>query len=112
VTDEFGCMGSDTVIVSECDMSHLIKVPTGITPNDDGVNDVWNINDLSRFSNAVVDIYDQWGTLVWRSEPGYPVPWDGRNMNGKRVPVDSYHFVISFKDGSDQRMIGYVTVLR
>ncbi|MFH0759019.1 MAG: gliding motility-associated C-terminal domain-containing protein, partial [Bacteroidota bacterium] len=112
VQNSDGCTGSDTVLVRECDLSHLIDIPTGITPNDDGVNDVWNILALKEFEDAVVDIFDQWGTLVWRSAPGYPEPWDGRDMKEKPVPVDSYHFVIHFNDGSDKRHIGYITVIR
>ncbi len=112
VHNSFGCAGSDTIQVNACDLSHIIDLPTGITPNDDGVNDVWNIGALSGFEDAVVDIYDQWGTLIWRSAPGYPVPWDGRNMNEKPVPVDSYHFVIHFNDGSEDRYVGYITVIR
>ncbi|MCK4746938.1 MAG: gliding motility-associated C-terminal domain-containing protein, partial [Bacteroidales bacterium] len=111
VQNASGCVGTDTVLIRACDLSHLIDMPTGITPNDDGVNDVWNIWMLSEFDHAVVDIFDQWGTLVWRSGPGYPEPWDGRNMRGKLVPFDSYHFVIHFNDGTDERYVGYITVM-
>jgi gliding motility-associated-like protein len=86
-------------------------MPTAITTNDDGVNDVWNIEKLAGYTQAVMEIYDQWGTMVWRSEPGYPQPWDGRNMNGRLVPVDSYHFVINFNDGSSDPLVGIVTVI-
>ncbi len=107
-----GCTGTDTVLVRACDLIHMIDIPTGITPNDDGVNDVWNIQALSQFSQAVVEIFSQWGGLIWKSEPGYSVPWDGRDMRGNQVPVDSYHFVIYFNDGSDERYVGYITVIR
>lgn len=112
VEDAYGCTGSDTVLIAECDLVHLVELPTAFTPNEDGTNDVWNIYALEEFEEAVVEIFDQWGTLVWRSEPGYSEPWDGNNMRGRPVPVDSYHFVIHFNDGSDERMVGYVTVIR
>ena len=112
VQNTYGCIASDTVLIRNCDLSHLIDIPTGITPNGDGMNDVWNIRRLSEFDQAVVEIFDQWGTLVWRSERGYSEPWDGTNMNGNPVPVDSYHFVIHFNDGSDERYVGYLTVIR
>lgn len=112
VENTYGCTGGDTVLVARCDISHLIDLPTGITPNGDGTNDVWNISALEEFSSAVVEVFDQWGTLVWRSEPGYSEPWDGKNMNGRDVPVDSYHFVIHFNDGSNERYVGIITVIR
>jgi gliding motility-associated-like protein len=113
VEDAYGCINSDTMWMEDCNAQFYFRdIPTAITPNDDGVNDVWNIEKLADYSQAGVEIYDQWGTLVWRSEPGYPMPWDGRDMNGRLVPVDSYHFVISFEDGTNERYIGYVTVIR
>jgi gliding motility-associated-like protein len=112
VENQYGCTGGDTVLIRECDIGHEIDIPTGITPNEDGVNDVWNIRSLGEFNRAIVEVFDQWGTLVWKSEPGYPEPWDGRNMRDKLVPADSYHFVINFNNGSDDRHVGYITVIR
>jgi hypothetical protein len=49
---------------------------------------------------------------MWKSEPGYSVPWDGRDMNGNEVPMDSYHFVIKLNVGSEDRITGIVTVIK
>jgi gliding motility-associated-like protein len=110
--NSYGCLGSDTILIADCGNRYLIDPPTAITPNGDGVNDVWNIYALQQFDQAEVDIFDQWGTLVWRSDPGYSQSWDGTTMKGRPVPVDSYHFVIRFNDGSDEMFVGYVTVIR
>ena len=87
-------------------------IPTAITPNGDGRNDEWILEKLEAYPDVVVDIYDRWGNLVFRSEPGYPDPWDGRNMRGDLLPMDSYHFVILLNFGDDDRIIGAVTVIR
>ena len=76
------------------------------------MNDVWNLDKLRVYSQVVVEIFDQWGTLVWKSEPGYPDPWDGRDLKGNLLPVDSYWFVFNYNDGSNERFVGYVTVFR
>jgi gliding motility-associated-like protein len=113
VESAFGCLGSDTVIVDECIPDIYFRyIPTAITPNGDGVNDVWNVEKLAPYSEVIVEIFDRWGTLVWRSEPGYSEPWDGRNMNGELVPMDSYHFVFKLGVGSRDRHTGVVTVIR
>jgi len=114
VEDEFGCLNSDTIVIDECDISdYFNNIPNTITPSDqDGRNDVWRIEKLEAFPDAVVDIYDRWGRLIWRSEPGYPTPWDGRNMRGKEVPMDSYHYIILLNFGGDERVTGAVTVIR
>jgi len=89
-------------------------MPTAITPGDgNGLNDFWEIDELSNFSQAVVEIFDRWGTLVWRSEPGYSTPWDGRNMRGNEMPMDSYHFVIELNtDAKKDFITGVITVIR
>lgn len=113
VEDEFGCVSSDTIVINECDPEdYFSDMPTAFTPNGDGRNDKWRIEKLEAFPDAVVDIYDRWGNLVFRSEPGYTRPWDGRNMRGNLVPMDSYHYVILLNFGEDERVVGTVTVIR
>ncbi len=113
VEDEFGCVNYDTIVIDDCDPGIFFKdIPTAITPNGDGTNDVWRLEKLEAYPESVIDIFDRWGKLVFRSEPGYPEPWDGRNMRGDLVPMDSYHFVILLNFGNDDRIIGSVTVIR
>jgi gliding motility-associated-like protein len=113
VENAYGCTNSDTINIIECNTEFYFRdIPNAITANEDGVNDVWNIEKLESYPQAVVEIFDQWGTLVWRSEPGYSLPWDGKDMHGNYVPVDSYHFVIELNDRSKDRVVGIVTVIR
>jgi gliding motility-associated-like protein len=115
VEDEYGCVSSDTVLVHNCSVEFFFRdIPTAITPSDgNGLNDFWEISQLESFPQAVVEIFDRWGTLVWRSEPGYSSPWDGRNMRGGEVPMDSYHFVIDLNTGNKKDVItGIITVIR
>jgi len=114
VEDIYGCTNSDTVYIRNCDPNtYFSDIMTAITPsNQDGRNDYWIIEKLQAYPDAVVDIYDRWGRLVWRSEPGYPTPWDGRNLNGREVPMGSYQFIILLNFGDDERVNGAVTVIR
>ncbi len=114
VEDEDGCKNRDTIMILKCDPGLFFKdIPTAITPGTiDGHNDTWEIKKLDAYPDAIVDIYDRWGRLIWRSAPGYPIPWDGRDMHNKLVPMDSYHFIILLNFGQDDRVIGSVTVIR
>jgi len=117
VENEYGCVGGDTITVENCTMEFFFRdIPTAITPSDgNGLNDFWEIDKLASFSQVVVEIFDRWGTLVWRSEPGYSNPWDGRNMKGEEMPMDSYHFVFllnSGAEGRDDRVTGIITVIK
>ncbi len=113
VEDAMGCVSGDTILIKDCDVQFYFRdMPTAITPNNDGANDAWVIRKLTGYSQAEVEIFDRWGTLVWRSEPGYSQPWDGRNMNGNLVPMDSYHFVIRLNTGRKDVVTGIITVIR
>lgn len=112
VTTQYGCAGGDTVRIYLCSVrDYLSNIPNAFTPNDDNVNDTWYFDESSAFPNILVEIFDRWGKLVFRSERGYPEPWDGRNMNGREMPMDSYYYVIDPGDGSDN-IEGTVTIIR
>lgn len=113
--DAFGCSNSDTILIEACDVSFYFRdIPTAITPSDgNGLNDFWVVDKLQAYPEAVVEIFDRWGTLVWRSEPGYSNPWDGRNMKGEEMPMDSYHFVMQLNTGAKRDVVtGIITVIR
>jgi len=107
VTSEEGCTATDEVTINASDRSSLV---TGITPNGDGKNDVWNIPELRNYPECVVEIRERNGGLMF-SSTGYAEPWDGK-FNGQTVPVASYYFVIDLKDGINEPFTGIVTVIR
>ncbi|MCK4922057.1 MAG: gliding motility-associated C-terminal domain-containing protein, partial [Bacteroidales bacterium] len=113
VENEFGCFGSDTIIIDDCNLKdYFIDIPNLITPNYDGKNDIWIIDELEGFPDVVVEIYDRWGRLVYKSVEGYPTPWDGTNMNGNLVPTGSYMYVFMLKYADYKRVTGSVTVIK
>ena len=52
-------------------------IPNAISPNGDLINDVWNIGMIELYPSMEVKIFNRWGQSIWRSEKGYPRPWDG-----------------------------------
>jgi len=112
VINEFGCVNQDEILIGACSVEEYFKkMPTAFTPNGDGKNDVWNIPELQTFPLAVVEIYDRWGTLVFRSESGYSKPWDG-NSSGKEMPMDSYYYVINLNSPGLEPLAGTVTLIK
>ena len=80
------------------------------TPNNDGVNEEWLIENLNLFPEVTVDIYDRGGSNVFKSK-GYQKPWDGTDSNGRKLPMDSYYYVIDLHNG-ETPIVGTVTVIR
>jgi gliding motility-associated-like protein len=109
VTDMNGCSIRDSVNVKPINEACLV-IPNAISPNGDLINDVWNIGMKELYPSMEVIIFNRWGETIWRSERGYPRPWDGTS-NGSSLPIDSYHYIIDLHNGS-RPLIGNVTIVR
>ena len=72
-----------------------LYVPNAFSPNDDGVNDVFE-----AYGNQVeingLKIFDRWGGLMYESNGSTP-SWDGFS-NGKKAEEGVYVYVIEYTD--------------
>ena len=109
VSDQHHCSSVDSIVIQPCPASKSLFVPNVFTPNGDGENDVWRIGGTQYFPAITVTLFDRWGRLVFKSDPGYPKPWNGER-NGKLLPMDAYFYVIDLKDGSEP-LRGSVTLI-
>ncbi|MDP3002317.1 MAG: gliding motility-associated C-terminal domain-containing protein, partial [Bacteroidales bacterium] len=109
VKDLNGCSIKDSVIIEPLNETCLI-IPDAISPNGDLINDVWNIGMIELYPGMEIKIFNRWGEIIWRSEKGYPQPWDGKS-NGSSLPIDSYHYIIDLHNGS-KPFVGNVTIVR
>ena len=82
-----------------------------ITPNGDNINDTWNPRDIESYENALVQVYNRWGALVYESTGGENfIAWDGTN-NGEELVVGTYYYIIDLKNG-DEPQKGPITIIR
>ncbi len=89
-----------------------IGYPTFFTPNDDGINDTWNIPHLSNFSDATIKIFDRYGKFVKEISPS-GAGWDGISNNGNALPSSSYWFRVEYMlDGVQRTYISYFALQR
>jgi len=109
VTDNNGCTETKPARVTSENEICLV-IPEAFSPDRNNINDLWNIGGIEYYPNCEITIYNRWGQMVWKSEKGYPIPWDGRS-EGKRLPIDSYHFVIELHNGL-RPLMGSVTIVR
>jgi gliding motility-associated-like protein len=79
----------------------VIGHPAFFTPNNDGVNDFWQIQGVSAELQAesLIYIYDRYGTLLGMVDPGTK-GWDG-SYNGKLLPSSDYWFRVILEDGKE-----------
>lgn len=108
VVDTNGCINYDTVHVKPIPE---VSYPNGFTPNGDGVNEYWQIDFIKEFSQSVVEVYNRWGQLLFRSV-GYNEPWDGI-YKGKPLPVGTYYYIIELNDPNfPNAFTGPITLMR
>lgn len=84
-----------------------IKIPNAFTPNNDGINDQWIIENLHLYENAVVRIYNRWGQEVHYGD--YTDKWDGK-CNNMPVPSGPYVYILDLHDGTPS-YVGTITVV-
>ena len=109
VTDNNNCVNSDTVTITILKLKYDGKVTTLFTPNDDGINDTWYLEDIQKFPDSEVIVYNIYGQEVFR-EKGYTNDWKG-TYNGAELPDGTYYYVLRF-DGSDLVLKGALDILR
>lgn len=75
---------------------YLLDYPRFFSPNGDGRNDVWRIENLSWMdSKAIIRIFDRYGKLLYEFSAQYY--WDGMH-NNHPMPSTDYWFTITFSD--------------
>ena len=110
--DQYGCKNEDSVLITVVPHTELL-VPTGFTPNGDGVNDEFkvvrslNIEKLIEFA-----VFDRWGEKVFSTD-NIDEGWDGTHQ-GKPSPLGVYVWMViaETKDGQQITKKGNVTLLR
>jgi len=110
VVDANGCPVTNSMIIKPVN-NICVGIPNAFSPDDDGINEVWNIFRINLYPEAEVFIMNRWGIVIWKSERGYPNPWNGRDSNGKALPIDSYHYVIDLHNG-EKPIVGHITIVR
>lgn len=109
-----------------------IIVSEGISPNGDGINDEWLIQDeggsvsLNRMGKLKVEIVNRWGHPVYKSEDYATDFADGKGWNGQAnvgvilskgsvLPDGTYFYSISSSEAwvfGGRKKVGYITLKR
>lgn len=72
----------------------LLPVPNIFTPNNDGINDLWQY-DPQHVLDPVLEIYNRWGQQVHSSYAG--MTWDGNTFDGSSCGPGIYYFVLRYE---------------
>jgi gliding motility-associated-like protein len=91
----------------------VLVIYSGITPNGDGQNDYWHIDNihLPRYQLNKVSIFNRWGDLVWSGENynNQNTRWSGEGKKERELPDGTYFYVVEFEDNTFK---GYIELTR
>ena len=92
-----------------------IDTPSGITPNDDGMNDAFVIDELfinpEKYKDNEMIIFNRWGDIIFEAQP-YNNDWRGTNMEGEDLPSGTYYYILRLNIGDGEIIKGDVTIIR
>jgi len=106
VTTEDGCTDTDEITIT---VTPRIIVLNTFSPNRDGVNETWEIQNIENYPEATVEIFNRWGSQVFKSEGTYQ-PWDG-TYKGSVLPLGAYYYIVRLNK-DEKPLTGSVTIVR
>jgi len=111
VTDIYGCVNTDAVIITVIDPSFWI--PMAFTPNSNGKNDVLYVRGAG-ISNFEYKIFTRWGDIVFYTR-NLAEGWEGtKQVTGEEMPTGAYVYSVKgvLSDGSPLNVSGLVNLIR
>jgi len=104
------------LIPLNCENSE-VYIPNSFTPNNDGINDVWEVVlDKDCWDYVEVKIYNRWGEMIWYSDDINNLRWNGSYKDGKyysQIEVYTWSFNAKRKDRAlVEDLKGSVTIVR
>ena len=92
-----------SIVIENCD----IVIPQAISPNNDGLNDAFEIQNLyDVHENHTLKIYNRYGSCIF--EGNNNSKWMGQSKEGKTVPVGTYFYVLELNNSENETFTGWV----
>jgi gliding motility-associated-like protein len=113
--DDFNCTATDQLLVTVIDPADLdckAFLPNAFTPNDDGRNDLFGIDNPYVMTDFIsLEVFDRWGNLVFFTEDPFQ-RWDGA-FRGQALNPGVVLYKVRYRcSGEEQVQSGTLTIIR
>jgi gliding motility-associated-like protein len=109
LTDSNSCVNKDSILITLKIKQFNGVISNLFTPNGDGINDNWYIQDIQNYPDNEVNVYNIYGNPVF-TKKGYTGDWQG-TFNGSALPDGTYYYVLRF-DSTDVIYKGSLDILK
>jgi gliding motility-associated-like protein len=117
ITYTVGSTQKDTIFIKTATIDDQpepckVIIYKGITANNDGINDVFTIDNIADFPNNHLTIYNRWGLMVY-DDHGYDNVtkfWPKKEELSKLIGT-TYFYVLNLGDGSNN-IKGWVELIK
>jgi gliding motility-associated-like protein len=107
VSNSFGSSVTLSITIEVMEDYNLVASNL-VSPNGDGVNDNWQIENLNNYPNNELVISDRNNNILYRQK-NYSNNWDGQ-YNGSILPSGTYYYLLTFNSGASVKR-GYITII-
>ena len=95
-TDSIGCTAMDSVWIEVNE--HQFEIYNTITPNGDGINDLWLADSLWVYPSCELFIFNRYGQEVYKIDKTAEFKgWDG-TRDGNKLPDGAYYYILQCPD--------------
>jgi gliding motility-associated-like protein len=109
VISEQGCTSMETITLNVLEDYKAVEGTNLMSPNGDGVNDYWVIDNIDMYPNNVVKVFDRAGREIF-SQRDYTNTWDA-TIGGSALAEGTYFYIVDFGTGADV-IKGFITIIR
>lgn len=106
VANSSNCEASYCNSVTIVEENLPLIIPNVLTPNKDGKNELFIIQNLTE--NGNLKIFDRWGDLVFKATP-YLNNWAGKSNNGAQLSEGTYYYIV---EDIKETKTGYFSIIK
>ena len=112
IKDTMGCSYADSIELFS-NPKTCINIYKVFSPNEDGINDFWRIDNIHLYPDALIEIYDRLGNVVYRRRNyinSEQIAFNGK-LDNRRLPSGTYYYVVNLEN-EQEVFKGTLTIVR
>ena len=110
ICDDLTCDTATVTIFVDCTSDRDFTIYNALSPNGDGINEVFQIDGIEDYPNNTVQVFNRWGNMVYEMA-GYKNEWNGNWGRDNSLLPDGTYFYL-FDTGEGEQLSGFLEIRR